>query len=89
MFLFFKTIPISRNLLCINLLACGERGINRAIDASGVCMKEIKARDVCLCVKELEDKIWLLTEFFTSLFLFFFRTWAMDLGWECVGRDCA
>lgn len=54
------------------MLACGEKGINRAIDASGVCMKEIKARDVCLCVKELEDKIWLLTELFTSLFLFFF-----------------
>lgn len=36
-------------------------------------MKEIKARDVCLCVKELEDKIWLLTELFTSFFLFFGR----------------
>jgi hypothetical protein len=48
------------------------RGINRAVDlnvASGVCMKEIKARGVCVCVKELEeDKIWLLTVLFTSFF---------------------
>lgn len=45
-FIFLFAIPISRNLLCINLLAWGK-GIDRAvgtIHASGVCMKGIKAR---------------------------------------------
>jgi hypothetical protein len=62
------------------LVGVWREGINRAVDASGVCMKEIKVTDVCLCVKELEDKIWLLTELFTSSFLIFFGRGRWILG---------